>query len=264
MHYGWSRALGAAGLSLAIATLSAVSAQTASASQASASGISASFTSGGVRTIITPVAPVMGGTVSAKYKRSADSGVYQKTLLLAAGSTPVPALTVTAKNFHSHVEGIFGVDTLSSEGDGTALGLDLSLQLYPPVPGPVPQPFLHITATKLKETGSFNEIAPGFATVAAGAEVTGLSISGSLLHGETLQYSGSPRENKVLFKSPTMTITLNHEITSELISCRPKCVVTPVAISASGIEITLTNADVNGRKVSGQIDIATGAAGSEL
>src|SRR6201989_2761614 len=108
MLYRWSRTLSLTGLSLAIAGLSAVSARTASASQALASGISANFTVGGIRTTITPVSPVTGGSVSSKYERSANSGAYQKTLLLAAGNTPVPSLAVAAKNFRSHVQGAFG------------------------------------------------------------------------------------------------------------------------------------------------------------
>ena len=149
-------ALRSGGVSLAILGLSGAWAQSASAAGASAFGISASFTSGGVTTVLNPVNRLVGGTSSSTYDKATNSGAYQKTLLLAAGATPVPSLVVTAKNFLSHVRGGFGVDTVSSEGDATATGIDIGLQLYPPVPGPVPQPFLQITATRLKDTGSYN------------------------------------------------------------------------------------------------------------
>jgi hypothetical protein len=193
-----------------------------------------SFTSGGVTTVINPVNRLTGGTTST-FDKVANSGAYQKTLLLAAGATPVPALVVTAKNFLSHVKGGFGVDTISAEGDATTTGLDISLQLYPPVPGPFPQPFLHITAARIEDSASYNLVVPTLAGVDARAVISGLAIGGSLLHGVTLQYSGIPAQNHVLYQSPTMTITVNQRISAELISCTPKCVVTPVNISASAI-----------------------------
>jgi hypothetical protein len=79
-----------------------------------------------------------------------------------------------------------------------------------------------------------------------------------------LQYSGIPAQNHVLFQSPTLTITVNQRISAELISCTPKCVVTPVSIGANALEITLNNANLNGQRVSGQIDISGTEAGSEL
>ena len=257
------RALRAGGVPLAILALSGAWAQCASAAGASADGISASFTSGGVTTVLNPVNPLKGGTTST-FDKTTNSGAYQKTLLLAAGATPVPSLVVSAKNFQSHVKGAFGVDTISAEGAATTTGLDISLQLYPPVPGPVPQPFLYVTATRLADTASYNFVAPGLAGVSAKAVISGLAISGSLLHGVTLQYSGIPARNHVLFQSPTLTITLSQRITAALISCTPKCVVTPVTIGANALEITLNNTNINGHKVSGQIDISGTGAGSEL
>jgi hypothetical protein len=258
-----SHALRVGGVSLAILGLSGAWAGTALAAGASAYGITANFTADGVKTVINPVNPLKGGTTTT-FDHAKNSGAYQKTLLLAAGATPVPALVVTAKNFLSHVKGGFGVDTISAEGEATTTGLDISLQLYPPAPGPVPQPFLHITVNQIKDTASYNLVVPKLAGVDASAEISGLAVSGSLLHGETLQYSGAPGQNHVLFQSATMTITVNQRISAELISCSPKCVVTPVSIGASALEITLTNANINGHKVSGQIDVSGADAGSEL
>jgi hypothetical protein len=263
LHSTLSRTLRTGGFAIALVALSGVLAHTALAAGASAYGITASFTSGGVTTVINPVNPLKGGTTTT-FDKAKNSGAYQTMLLVAAGSTPVPALAVTAKNFLSHVKGGFGVDTISAEGDATTTGLDISLQLYPPVPGPVPQPFLHITAIRIKDTASYNLVVPTLAGVDAHADISGLAISGSLLHGVTLQYSGAPAQNHILFQSATMTITVNQRISAELISCEPKCVVTPVNISASALEITLTNANINGHKVSGQIDISGANAGSEL
>ena len=263
MPFTLPSALRAGGVSLAILGLSGAWAQTASAAGASAFGISASFTSGGVTTVLNPVNRLTGGATSSTFDKATNSGAYQKTLLLATGATPVPSLVVTAKNFLSHVKGGFGVDTISSEGDATATGIDISLQLYPPVPGPVPQPFLHITATRVRDTGSYNFVVPSLAGVDAHANIGGLAISGSLLYGVTLQYSGIPAQNHVLFQSPTLTITVNQRIIAKLISCTPKCVTTPVDISASAVEITLNNAELHGHKVSGQIDIGVAGAGSQ-
>jgi hypothetical protein len=263
LHSTLSHTLRAGGFAIALVALSGALANNALAAGASAYGITASFTSGGVTTVINPANRLTGGTTTT-FDHVKNSGTYQKTLLLAAGATPVPALVVTAKNFLSHVKGGFGVDTISAEGDATTTALDISLELYPPVPGPLPQPFLHITATRVKDTASYNSVVPKLAGVEAHADISGLAISGSLLHGVTLQYSGAPARNHVLFQSASMTITVNQRISSELISCTPKCVVTPVSIGASALEITLTNANIDGHKVSGQIDVSGTNAGSEL
>jgi hypothetical protein len=258
-----SRTLRACCFSGAVLALSGALADAASAAEASVYGISASFTSGGVTTVINPVNRLTGGTTST-FDKTKNSGAYQKMLILSAGATPVPSLVVNAKNFLSHVKGGFGVDTVSAEGDATTTGLDISLQLYPPVPAPFPHPFLHITAARVEDSASYNFVVPSLAGVNASAAISGLAISGSLLHGVTLQYSGTPAQNHVLYQTRTMTITLDQRISAELISCTPKCVVTPVNISASAIQITLNNADINGHKVSGQIAIGNTTAGSEL
>jgi len=258
-----SRTLRAGGFAVAVLALSGAWARTASAAEASVYGVSASFTSGGVTTVINPVNRLTGGTTST-FDKTKSSGAYQKMLILSAGATPVPALVVTAKNFQSQVKGGFGVDTISAEGDATTTGLDISLQFYPPVPAPFPQPFLHITAARIKDSASYNLVVPSLAGVNASATISGLAISGSLLYGVTLQYSGTPAQNHVLYQTPTITITLDQRISAELISCFPKCVVTPVNISASAIEITLNNADIDGHKVSGWIAISNTSAGSEL
>jgi hypothetical protein len=258
-----SRTLRAGGFSVAILALSGAWAQVASAAEASVYGITASFTSGGVTTVINPVNRLTGGTTSA-FDKTVNSGAYQKMLILSAGAAPVPALVVTAKNFQSHVTSGFGLDTAFAQGHATTTGLDISLQFYPPVPGPFPQPFLHITAARIEDSASYNFVVPSLAGVNASATISGLAIGGSLLHGVTLQYSGTPAQNHVLYQTPTVTITLDQRISAELISCFPKCVVTPVNISASAIGITLNNADINGHKVSGWIAISNADAGSEL
>ena len=258
-----SRMLRAGGYSVAVLALSGALADRASAAEASVYGITASFTSGGVTTVINPVNRLSGGTTSS-FDKTKNSGAYQKTLILTTGASPVPALVVTAKNFQSQVKGAASLDTASAQGDAITTGLDISLQLYPPVPGPLPRPFLHITAARIKDSAGYSFVVPSLVGVNASATISGLAISGSLLYGVTLQYSGTPAQNHILYQTPTVTITLDQRISAELISCFPKCVVTPVNISASAIVITLNNAVINGHKVSGQIAIGNTAAGSEL
>jgi hypothetical protein len=257
------RACRAYAATLTILCLSAACVHSASAAGSSAFDISATFTSGGVTTVINPVNRLTSGS-SSTYQKSANFGAYNKTLHITTGTAPVPTLTVSATNLRSHIAGGFGVDTISAEGDATVSGVDISLQLDPPPPGgPFPQPFLHITAARLQETANYNLVVPTFTTVGSNADVKGLKVSGSLVGGKTLAFSGAPAANKVLFQSPTVTITLNHKLVAALISCFPKCVVTPVSVSTSALEITLTNANLDGHIVSGQIDIGVGDAGSE-
>jgi len=259
-----SRTLHAYAAPLTVLALSTAFAQAALAAGSAAFDISATFTSGGINTGINPVNRLVGGG-SPNYQKGSSFGPYQKTLPIATGPSPIPTLTVSATKLRSNVHGAFGVDTISAEGDAAVGGLDLSLQLYPPPPGgPFPQPFLHITAATLQGSGYYNLVVPSFTTVGSSAEVKKLTISGSLVGNKTLTFSGMPDANKVLFQSPTVTITLNHRFVAGLISCSPKCVFTPASVNSSALEITLTDADLNGHKVSGQIEIGASEAGSEL
>lgn len=224
---------------------------------ASASNIYVSLTTHGVTTGIDPLNRVTSG-LGPTYDKGASTGAYHQVLLLTPGELPVPALIVNAANFRSHIKGNAAG---SSEGDAEAKGLDITLAPYPRASeGAVKAPYLHITADAIEEKGDYDRAAKATTVHAAGV-VKNLTIAGSLVGGKTITYTGAPKPDQVLYDSPTVTITLNQSLSSALISCFPKCVVTPYFIDTNGLTVAFKRADLGGEKMTGQISIGAGNAG---
>jgi hypothetical protein len=248
-------------LAVSVSLLGLFASGAASAAGASAAVISASFTTDGVNTVLDPVNRLLSGAGST-YNKTLKMGVYHKQLILVADGVTRPTLTVNAASGSSHVRGLFGVDTISAEGEVAVGGLSVMLAPYV-LPGSevLPLPYLQIVATGVQETAGYNLVAPSFTTVSAAGRFNALTIIGSLVGGKTLKVTGTEKENTVLYQSTTVTITLNRKIETALISCSPKCVVTPYSVGTAGIDVALKRAQLGRHTVSGNITIAAGSAG---
>ena len=251
-------------LAVSTVALGLFAAGNASAAEGSALGVSASFTTDGVSTTLGPVNTVDNAT-GRTYDKTKNLGSYSKELVLTADGGAPPSLTVNTQAEKSQVKGGFGVDVNFATGTAAVSALNLRLAPYtPPNSDVIAAPYLQITATKVSEAASYNvlAIAPTRTTVSATGTIDTLTITGPLVGGKTLTYSGSPKESTVLYQSPTVTITLNQKITTALISCSPKCLFTPYSVNATGIDVTLNNAKLGKHTVSGDISIASGAGGN--
>ena len=251
-------------LALSTVALGLFAAGNAAAAEGSALGLSAGFTTDGVSTTLGPVNAVDNGA-GRTYDKAKNIGSYSRQLVLTAnGGSPPPTLTVDTMAEKSRVKGGFGVDIDFASGTASVSSINLKLAPYtPPNSDVVAAPYLQITATKVSEAASYNLVAivPSRTAVSATGTIDTLTITGPLVGGKTLKYSGSPKESTVLYQSPTVTITLNQKITTALISCMPKCVFTPYSVNATGIDVTLNNAKLGKHTVSGDIFIASGAGG---
>ena len=246
-----------------VSCLGLFAAENASAASGSALGLTADFTIDGVSTTIAPVNELGSGTAST-YDKTTSIGSYSKVLVLTADGGSLPTLTIDTLAERTHLKGGFGIDTDSALAAMSVASINLKLAPYtPPNSGVVAAPYLQITATKVSETASYNIIAivPSRTTLLATGTIDTLTVTGPLVGGKTLTFSGSPKENTVLYQSPTVTITLNRRIRNGLISCSPKCVFTPYSVNATGIDITLNDAKLGTHTVSGDISIASGAVG---
>jgi hypothetical protein len=250
-------------LALSTVVLGLFAAGNASAAEGSALGLSASFTTDGVSTTLGPVNAVDNGT-GKTYDKTKNIGAYSKQLVLTADGASPPTLTVDTQAEGSKVKGGFGVDIDFATGTAAVSSINLRLAPYTrPNSDVIAAPYLQITATRVSEAASYNvvAIAPTHTTVSATGTIDTLTITGPLVGGKTLKFSGSPKESTVLYQSPTVTITLNQKITTALISCSPKCVFTPYSVNATGIDVTLNGARLGKHTVSGDISIASGAGG---
>ncbi len=184
-----------------------------------------------------------------------------QTVPIVPGSIPDPTLFARETGIKSHAaSGGFGVDFISAEGDASLKSDSLTLMDIPPPPvvlagsGPFPQPFLSVSATGIASSATWSEVFPGHISVFGAASFGSLTISGSLVGYQTLTFSGNAANDTVLYDKNGVTITLDQQLVSELISCGPMgCTVTPYGITTDAIDISLLKANVGGHIVSGDI-----------
>jgi hypothetical protein len=90
-----------------------------------------------------------------------------------------------------------------------------------------------------------------------------LIITGSLVGGKTLTYSGTPPANYLLFSNAEVSITLNEQVATT-VTCvvGQECTVIPDGIiHVEAVHIALTKADIFGRIVSGDFFLGEAQAG---
>lgn len=222
-------------------------------------GIYAAITERGNTVTFGPVADVEGNIPPA-YNKSVAAAPVHRIVPLLSGSSVTPSLFIDAADFESHVasEG-FGVDAVSTEANTLIKAIDLALMLNPPPPIaargilPQPQPFLQLSARRITSTANFTKVFPKLITDTGSAYFGGLTVSGTLVGNRRLTFTGDADKDTILFRSPTVTITLNQQTQVGLISCSPICVFTPDSITTNAVDIYLDHANVNGRIVSGEI-----------
>ncbi len=226
-----------------------------SAASSTAEGIGAQFTAHGVATHLGPVGNV-SGSAPPTYDNSATVSVFSGSVDITPSVAPAPTLFVKAAKIKVHVAGGIGLDTISADGEGSVGKTQLTLMLDPPPPGPVPEPFLAVVASVVKSEASFTDVLPDGRMPLGAARIGALTVSGSLVGDPSLGFSGSPKPNTVLFSSDQITITLNQQVVANIVECvQVVCRVIPVAITTHAVDIALTNANLDGHIVSGDIFI---------
>jgi hypothetical protein len=252
----------------AVAALAAGPAIAGSLDESAADALSAQFTADGFQTTLPPVAPVQGSAPPGYNERNALPA-YNKILDIADKLAPPPALYVQLTAIADHATGTgVGVDSFSSEADSKIAGATLSLHLNPPPPtatGVVPFVPLQISATGVLTDANFSVVVPSTTTVNGTTNFTNLTITGSLVGGRTLTWTGTPPVNYELFSSPEVTIVLNEQIivaTTVTCAAGQGCTVVPGGIYVKGVHVTLNKANIFGRIVSGDIYLGEAQAGS--
>jgi len=228
--------------------------------QSTATGADARFQSRGVASELGPIATV-SGQPSGKYEASTTVADISQNVAIAPVS-PTPTAYVISRNLTSHVAGSgWGVDSRSSEGDTSIEAAQLWMNLDPPPPGgPVPEPPLTVTARSLSSSASFSTVVPNYNFAIGVATIGSLTVTGAFLGGATLKYSGSAPPDTVIYSSPTVTITLNRQIKSGIISCSPGCAFTVTSIDVAAVDIALDKVTMYGTRISGDIVLGEAAA----
>ncbi|QWF70434.1 hypothetical protein KEF85_13985 [Methylomonas paludis] len=243
--------------------LSGISLAPAEAASATATAIFGNFSSEGLTTTTGLIGTVQNS--SAPFNNPKYLAHFNKSVGLLP-HYPTPTLTVTANGIRSKIfsSGI-QIDTASTLADSAIDNTVISLALNPPPPTKsaqlYPQPFLQITVNRLSSSSSFNRVFPNFTTPTGDTNIGFLQLSGSLINSKTpLQYKGHPSKDYVLFQNQQLTVTLNRQLIAALVSCTvgPSsggCQTTAESITTDAINISITNAEIDGQAVSGEINI---------
>jgi len=225
-------------------------------------GVDARFRSAGLATELGPVAAV-SGQPSGRYDASTRVAAFYESVALAPLAV-TPTVYLFAKTLSSHATASgFGVDSRSSRGDTSLADVKLSMNLYPPPPGSataVPRPFLTITAHGMTSSASFSTVVPRTNFAVGHANVGSLTVAGQFLGGAVLKYSGPAPPNTVIYDSPTVTITLNRQMKTGIISCSPNCVFTVTSLDVAAVDVELNKAAMGSSKISGDIVLGDATA----
>ena len=246
------------GVAGAAALFMALSAGAAGAAppQSTATGIEAQFLYKDIATQLGPIARV-AGPPSGKYDVSAAVASVDRRLAIAP-KNPTPTFFVNGAGLKSHVSGSgIAIDSRSSEGDNELATGNLSLNIYPlpPLEIATPYPPLLIEVQEALSSANFS-VVYGLGAFANGAASFGsLRISGPLVGGQVLTWSGKIAPNTVAFHSPALTIVLNRQVRSGDVSCTPACTFALKSVEVTAIDVALINADIYGTKVSGHIQV---------
>jgi hypothetical protein len=228
----------------------------------SALGIDTHFETKGMATHLGPVGFVSHNNNGA-YDKSVHVNSVSETAPIVPQSPP-PTIFLNGSNISSEVKNSgIQVDSETSEATSSVGHAALMLNLNPPPPtGAVPQPYLQVTGKNFTSSANFNTVFPSFTSAFGSSSLQNLKIFGSVLGSTVVTYSGSAAPNTVIYDSPTVTITLNKQVESGVISCPVSgpCTFKVQSITVEAVDISLNRAPIDGHKVSGDIVIAQAQA----
>jgi hypothetical protein len=258
----------AAALALVAAGFGAFGVSSPAAAQASptayAFGLSAFIASGGTGTMISPIGKTAGGG-GKSFSHTALVPLFSESLGLAAAGKPVGAAAIVTSGITAHVSsnGSAGA-TVQIEGDTALASLQITVELTPPAGStqPAPAPLLTVTASNIASQVMDTQTLPAVAVQTGTASFGSLSITGSMVGGQTLTFQGDAPANTVLYDDPNMTITLNQQVVTGSIDCTPLCQFVPSKMVGDALAIEFSKKTLYRKTTtSGQIVVGENEAG---
>lgn len=264
---------------LMLAAAMAVAAAPAMAAQSSAYAVSAYLATDGHSPVqLPPQLPTSGETVLGQsYDDPLSAPLLSKNLRLLPAAARSPVLAVLEQKVQTDAAGSNGVDALNTTGTSKAAAGIVALTLYPSLqidpPKALPQPnaaasllpALRVQFSKLKATASYAQVFPRPSLRSGSTSFGEVMLSGPLVGGPALTFSGEIKPNTVVVNTPTVKITLNAQVIPQQPVCPPNmlCPLYRVleTVETQAVLIELTNASVFGHEVSGEIVIGDAQAG---
>jgi hypothetical protein len=240
-------------------------AEPATTASSEAYAVRAAFLTGENETALAPIGDITG-TAPPSYELSTTMPSVTASLLLDGNPEPLPDLVVSLKGVDSKAASPGSTADSLATAEASLRSAQLTLQYFPPVPAAdqEPQPFLLLSVGRLSADAGYRQVLPGGTAGSGKAQIDSLSISGGLVDGKTLSYSGSPSANTVLYQSPTVVIYLDRQIQQGSADCETPvngCVFDVQGQITNAIDIRLHDAKLGSRTVSGLIVVGHAAAG---
>ena len=232
----------------------------------SADSLSFTLAAGGQTTSVGPVGQVSGIAPPA-FHHTVKIGKFDSTYDLDAGSATGPVLQIDTTDLTNTASSDgFGIDAISAVGTSDIAAASISL--VDPLSSTLELLGLSVSATFIhSESNASYVVGPNRGGVSGDASFGSLTITGALVGGKTLTFSGDAAPNTVLFKSAAVTITLDQQTASDFL---PPVPVTPGAIivppflpnriTTDALSIQFNNAALPGTTVSGHIGIGESSA----
>lgn len=222
----------------------------------------------------TAAARALGGGLAVDGQSVAIAGQ-----LTAAVSRPSQTDSKSAKSYAKALPLLFGAQVRLSAGpveDAAAMGAMLQggyadgassaiQSVAVRVTTPTTPSLLAVSAAAITSTAGFSWYPASSSprTVTGTAGLSGLTVDLSGLGGGIHRYSGTPKPNTVLFRSKdgSIIVYLNRQVTNVTVPAAPAAAASPDSIEVDAVDIHLTDANVQGNKVSGDIRIGSSLAG---
>jgi hypothetical protein len=230
----------------------------------SADSFSGSLDADGFTTTISPFAEV-SGAAPPKYDQTRSVASFDHRYELTPSLSNDLSLQVHATDmFNSASSPGIGVDNIGARGEADFSTASLLLTDTLPYAG-LTALGLSVQATGVhSESDSSFVFGPDSGHLAGDASFHSLTITGALVGGKTLTFSGEAKPNKVLYSSPTGDVTITLDEQRLLLPPAAMGGVIGPTIFTDAIDIQLNGAKLFGNTISGHFDIGQSSASYPL
>jgi hypothetical protein len=217
----------------------------------------------GFTTTIDPFAPI-SGAAPPSYDDTSKIASFDHTYILTPAESNTLSLTMQASHMVNNAQSAgIGVDEIGATGKANLGSASFTLAdsrgpgLPPSILG------LSVEATGIHDDSNSSFIfGPNKGSLSGDASFASVKVTGALVNGDTLTFSGDAAPDTVLYKSSTVTITLDDQ--TLLVPPSAASGIVGPTITTEAIDIHLNHAKFAGQTITGNFDIGQSSASYAL
>jgi hypothetical protein len=221
----------------------------------SADGLSGQLDVGSHQTSLGPVGLASGAAPPA-FHQTKKIGAFDHSYNLNGTDPDHETLQIDATKLNSTASSSgLGIDSVSTQA--TSDFSSANILLTDSTPFALAVLGLAVSANFIHSESSASYVfGPNRGFLSGDASFGSLLIGGALI-GKTLIFAGDAKANTILFKSLSVTITLDKQVRSEFL---PPSAAAPNRITTDALDIHLTNAHLFGKTITGDITLGETSA----